>query len=834
MRELAKNLKDSHTEEKKTSFFFIEKIKFNCESIKDRYFTDIIFKKQNSISGWKIHLSPLLADYYEVLIEVNKICEKKRTNFKFIDTIEGYNFFTSKRISPSQFGKIITIYPENVQDFLFFLDYFYNKFKSKKGLIVPSDHIFKKVTLINYRYGGVNPIFCSTEENDFKSYIFDGEGRLIEDKRKPYFCLPKGINLPHLLSRRVNIKENNNSLSFKGKENNSNVVLTKVIRSLASGNIYLGKVSNEEVVVKEAKYGAITSELVPGGSAIALKKNEKDFLKKATLKNIPKYIDYFMINNDYYLVESKIDGINLRKFSANLGLVRPGYSKDTVKNLKRIEIIFNNLRDFVEEFHDKGLIIGDVSPDNFVVNDKNQVYLVDCETVRKNRDRRIYLNQETPIFIQNLKSGCSDYEKDNFKLGMSMFWILTKKNLEIRNSWSMINFYLNTLVKKYPSLCKIKNLILSLIEPYIFKEIKQGYSIKEVRSKTCNQLIEKLRSVKGFATTPYVKSELSLINGISGILLYLDYKNMLNEDDKNNWSKYILDHYNNTSIGSGLFFGKLGVAITLAKLGVNFERNIPLLDLLFDLNENTKKLDASLANGITGLLIGFNILSKLTTYPNFVNIRQELVKELIQNHQLSENGLEYDKLGVVFGVFFLKANDILFNNLSGPKDFEDIKNDIKQVIQEYTKNDIFLGIPEKNDTKIVYPNLMAGGAGIVLYHIFCDRCGISDHQLLRLYDVPFIVNNGLSYGSAGFILPLVLGIKFKKFDDKKTKEVEKILKYWKKYIVTNFFVENGYYGWSSDQGLGIKDDLGSGNTGILFVLDILSEVLPDECEENTN
>lgn len=76
MRELAKNLKDSHTEEKKTSFFFIEKIKFNCESIKDRYFTDIIFKKQNSISGWKIHLSPLLADYYEVLIEVNKICEK--------------------------------------------------------------------------------------------------------------------------------------------------------------------------------------------------------------------------------------------------------------------------------------------------------------------------------------------------------------------------------------------------------------------------------------------------------------------------------------------------------------------------------------------------------------------------------------------------------------------------------------------------------------------------------------------------------------------------------------------------------------------------------------
>src|SRR5699024_7141788 len=143
--------------------------------------------------------------------------------------------------------------------------------------------------------------------------------------------------------------------------------------------------------------------------------------------------------------------------------------------------------------------------------------------------------------------------------------------------------------------------------------------------------------------------------------------------------------------------------------------------------ENTKKLFRFLANRITGLLIGFNILSKLTTYPNFVNIRQELVKELIQNHQLSENGLEYGKLGVVFGVFFLKANDILFNNLSGLKDFEDIKNDIKQVIQEYTKNNIFLVLPEKNDTKIVYPNLMVVDACILLYHIFCNRCRISDH-----------------------------------------------------------------------------------------------------------
>ena len=41
-------------------------------------------------------------------------------------------------------------------------------------------------------------------------------------------------------------------------------------------------------------------------------------------------------------------------------------------------------------------------------------------------------------------------------------------------------------------------------------------------------------------------------------------------------------------------------------------------------------------------------------------------------------------------------------------------------------------------------------------------------------------------------------------------------------------------GWSSDQGLNIHDDIGSGNAGILMVLEILSEVMPNERKRSTN
>lgn len=91
-----------------------------------------------------------------------------------------------------------------------------------------------------------------------------------------------------------------------------------------------------------------------------------------------------------------------------------------------------------------------------------------------------------------------------------------------------------------------------------------------------------------------------------------------------------------------------------------------------------------------------------------------------------------------------------------------------------------------------------------------------------------MANNGISYGVAGFILPLLLGVKYKKFKGSNFQEAKKYLNYWEKYILHNFTVENNYYGWSSDQGFSVHDDIGSGNVGILAVLELLKEVNTNE------
>ena len=66
-----------------------------------------------AISGWKIHISPTLADYNHVLRIVNNICQKWKTNYKFIDTIEVYKLFTSKNVPSSQFGRNCQIFCVN-------------------------------------------------------------------------------------------------------------------------------------------------------------------------------------------------------------------------------------------------------------------------------------------------------------------------------------------------------------------------------------------------------------------------------------------------------------------------------------------------------------------------------------------------------------------------------------------------------------------------------------------------------------------------------------------------------------------------------------------------
>ncbi|WP_217268827.1 hypothetical protein, partial [Lactobacillus helveticus] len=52
--------------------------------------------------------------------------------------------------------------------------------------------------------------------------------------------------------------------------------------------------------------------------------------------------------------------------------------------------------------------------------------------------------------------------------------------------------------------------------------------------------------------------------------------------------------------------------------------------------------------------------------------------------------------------------------------FDDLKYEVEKLIRRNIQNKTFLGIPEYQDKNIIYPNLMTGGAGAILYCLFCN------------------------------------------------------------------------------------------------------------------
>lgn len=214
--------------------------------------------------------------------------------------------------------------------------------------------------------------------------------------------------------------------------------------------------------------------------------------------------------------------------------MKPGNSIDHIQDIKRIKRVFNNLKQLVDAIHRSGYIIGDVSPDNFLVNSNDEVFLIDCETVHSVAEKKSFFNLETEMFIKNIKSNISNYEKDNYKLGMSMFWILTQKNKEIQNNFEMIKYYLSLLSKKYPLLSSVSTMIINLIESKVKTKVVKKRSLTDIKNIVRKQLVAKSQTQSNFLTTQYAKSDLSFINGISGIIFYLNYKKILNTADKKN------------------------------------------------------------------------------------------------------------------------------------------------------------------------------------------------------------------------------------------------------------------------------------------------------------
>lgn len=102
---------------------------------------------------------------------------------------------------------------------------------------------------------------------------------------------------------------------------------------------------------------------------------EKAILKKMEHPNIPKYIDDFVYNKQYYLIMSRMDGKNLEDL---LFVEKKKYSK-----LESFTII-GKIIEIVAVLHKRGIIHRDLRPPNILLH-SNDVSIIDFGLARHKR-----------------------------------------------------------------------------------------------------------------------------------------------------------------------------------------------------------------------------------------------------------------------------------------------------------------------------------------------------------------------------------------------------------------------------------------------------------------
>jgi hypothetical protein len=334
----------------------------------------------SAAQGFKIHVSSTEMDAVAVLKCVVPICVQSRTIFKFAADSRILGMLTTKRCARQSSGKFMTIYPRDHEHFVALIEDIHAATTGFAGPYILSDQRYRDSKVVFYRYGG----FVSRRRlliSGLCKHVITGLGGLeIDDERTPFFSLPAGVTDPFTADR---------------DESDATVLPTltgrfQVTRALAfsnAGGVYVARdiYSNDEVVVKEARpHTILWSADSVSIDAVELLTREYEMLETLRpLSVFPRPIDLFQEWEHWFLVQELVSGQPLRTYRArdDVALLAHLYEADRVALFARVfRAISQQLIAIIERVHARGVVLGDVSPSNVLVDPETlKVRLIDVE-----------------------------------------------------------------------------------------------------------------------------------------------------------------------------------------------------------------------------------------------------------------------------------------------------------------------------------------------------------------------------------------------------------------------------------------------------------------------
>lgn len=315
--------------------------------------------------GWKVHVSALWYEAERIANCVMPVLFKHQCGFKLVKNKLILRIINDCHYPMCGANKFITCYPVTPEHFKVIMEELYEKLKGFRGPRIYTDMQCPECKNLHYRYGAfiANAGYDMTEQR-IKYYMCDEQGQLVEDNRKPWYQEPKWVQNPFRISG------DKRFLAVSPRIFNTPLDcyhLKKILSQANKGNVYeaVEKKSGRKVIIKEARsFIAYNKEK----TAISLLRNEYEMLLRLKKKKItPEPIEMFECHGNLYLVEEKIDGCSLTKYSS---VVKRRCDKKTVSQ---------NIITTVNRLFQENIVLNDLSPNNIIVMANMEIRLIDFE-----------------------------------------------------------------------------------------------------------------------------------------------------------------------------------------------------------------------------------------------------------------------------------------------------------------------------------------------------------------------------------------------------------------------------------------------------------------------
>jgi predicted Ser/Thr protein kinase len=332
--------------------------------------------------GWKIHVSSRLADAERVIAAVWEHCVPKGIAFKFLRSRPVVVMLNSKGAFRGSSGKLVTIYPPDENSLREILAELGDELREVRGPYILSDLRYGDGPLF-VRYGGFTERHCLNASGERVLALENNRGELVPDVRGPVFSLPEWVALPEFLQPHLAARNSVTTAALPYE-------IESVLQFSNGGGVYLGRDlrTRRYVVLKEARPHAGLD--VAGRDAVARLTHERDILARlAGLDAVPALLDYFVLGDHHFLVEEFVDGNPLQRLLVQrYPLTHPDASPgDLAEHTNWALDMIARVETVAESLHDRGVVFGDLHPDNVLVTDDGRMVLIDFEVSTLVADR---------------------------------------------------------------------------------------------------------------------------------------------------------------------------------------------------------------------------------------------------------------------------------------------------------------------------------------------------------------------------------------------------------------------------------------------------------------